>query len=333
MAILLVLLAHTTTLDGAGSVGVTLFFVLSGFLITSLLLEERERSGRTSLAGFYRRRFFRLGPALIVMLVGAALIQAYIQQLGITPGMLLTALGSVSNWWIVAGHSPLNGIGHTWSLGIEEQFYLLWPLVLVACSRWGRRGVAVAASVGIVVSTVCIVVPGGPDPYFGTVERFGALLLGCLLAVAMGAGAEGPSRPGVVTIALVALVPLFWLREDLSATVYLMVVPALSAAAIWGAAQGATVRWFSVPVLRWFGKRSYGIYLWHYPIVFAVSPHLGDGWLRGVVVVALSCGVAETSWRLVELPLQRWSKPRASGDARVATQELERHIVLDRGAV
>jgi len=333
LAILFVLLAHFDNhfgnpLSGAGGVGVLMFFTLSGFLITSLLVGESSKTGRVSLGGFYQRRAFRLLPALVVMLAAVAAIQAAGRSLRVPGSELLATLFYVGNWWQIS-NPGIDALSHTWSLAIEEQFYLIWPVVFILAARRGSRAVSVAAAVGVGVSAVAMFLPTAHVER-GTLEYAAALLAGCLLALYMAGRGEGRSRPWLAAAALVALLPLAFLRDTLPFQVYLLGVPAAMVVMLWSSAQGTGVRWLSGPALGWFGRRSYGIYLWHYPIIVALPVRDSmPPWVMPVLLVPLCLLVAELSWRLIEAPALRLR--RRSGDARYAAQELVGHYANGRG--
>lgn len=335
IAVLLVLLAHfdnpaTNPFSGAGAVGVTLFFTLSGFLITSLLLEQRERTGRLSFGTFYRRRALRLLPALYATVAAVLLVQWLWHPMGIDRGMFAAVMLSVSNWWQI-DHGFTSSLAHTWSLGIEEQFYLVWPALLAVSLRWGRRGAYTVAVIGSLVS-IGLVLGGVGDPYHGSFQRAFSLLAGCLLALWMQGRQEAPARRGwVAVLALLAMVPLLP-SSDVPAAAYVIGVPILSAVALWGVVARQSPRWLSGPVVRWFGRRSYGIYLWHFMIldVFAFDPASGPWAQASLDRLAISLLVAEASWWVVERPFMRLrNRSRHTGDT---VEELDGHLSLGAGA-
>lgn len=254
VAILLVLVGHSgpVALYPVAWLGVVVFFALSGFLITSLLLRERAATGQIALGAFWLRRARRLLPALSVVLVAGTLFLD-------TFGPLLPVIGYYGNW-VSAGGDSLGYWAHTWSLAIEEQFYIAWPLLLLALPT--RRAVATACVVGIVWSVTAMVLYWSDfnRVYHGTDTRMWALLLGALVA----------------------------------------------------AASFNTSRWpafLSFAALRWFGLRSYAIYLWHYPLALVfVREEIPGGRVSGILAALV---VAEASWWLVERPFQC----RASGRA------------------
>lgn len=337
LAIVFVLLAHfdnpqVNPMSGAGQAGVTVFFTLSGFLITALLLGERTKTGRVSLLRFYRRRALRLLPALYAVVIAVLLIQAYWRPLAISPELLGSVLLSVSNWWAIANDNFGTGLAHTWSLGIEEQFYLVWPALVLLGMRWGRRGVGTIAVAGLVASLVAVLLPGG-DVLHSSLERSSSLLAGCLLAVwATGQKERATGHPVIAAVAVGAMVPLFFTFGHVPDATYVLVIPALTVVALWAIAFGPGPRWLSGPVLGWFGRRSYGIYLWHYPIMMISTLPAQDDWaLDQARALAVSLIIAELSWRLIEMPFLRM-RERRSRDAGDPAQELVLDFVSGPGA-
>src|SRR4051812_1260724 len=200
VAVLGVLAFHLGHLRG-GYLGVDLFFVLSGFLITSLLLAEWEHDGRIALGAFWARRARRLLPALFV-LIGAVAVYAATSPPALVPSALrgdaLATLGYVANWHAVLAHhgywelfAAPSLLAHTWSLAIEEQLYVVWPLVVVVALRFGRRGLLWTALALAVASAVPMIIVHGPGDdtaraYSGTDTRAAAVLAGAALAAWRG---------------------------------------------------------------------------------------------------------------------------------------------------
>jgi peptidoglycan/LPS O-acetylase OafA/YrhL len=309
LAILLVLAGHVLTFgtgrpSNAGNAGVSLFFTLSGFLITSLIV-ERVDSGRMSLPRFYRDRGLRLIPALLFLLLVCRLLEA--AGMSVLKVNELPILLDVANW-VAAGRGHLGAFNHTWSLSVEEQFYLLWPILLVWSMRW-RRGPAVIATAGIVASTVLRFVlalgPGGlPRVYYGSDTQAAGLLIGCLLAWAVHRGLREVHPPRwMVTVGAFAL--FGWLLDGSSVNACILVptvVPVVAFGLIWAACT-VSGGWLTSPVLRYLGSRSYGLYLWHYPAIYAVRIGIGRSLPGTLLAVAVAFVLAELSWRLIELPL------------------------------
>ena len=323
-----------------GFLGVDTFFVLSGFLITSLLLAEKAATDWVSLRGFWGRRARRLLPAVFVMITVVCLYAATNVpsiQLDTLRGDAISSLFYFANWhFIVAKQSyfdlfvnplPLN---HLWSLAIEEQFYLLWPLLLLGLLRIGRRRALVIGTIaGIVASQIAMSVLYSPDnpsrAYYGTEARAHTLLIGCLLAMILRARPDLPARGGqrlqwLGVLALGTCLAAFSIG-DTSATYFNggSLAFAVVVAVLITAIMAPTSRLrdgFSIRPLRYVGRISYGIYLWHWPmIVFLTEERVGlGGNALNVVRILATFGVAAASFRLIEQPilLRRPRVPRAS---------------------
>ena len=287
--------AHVPWLHGGG-VGVDLFFVISGFLITGLLLRERTRLGGIQLARFWGRRLLRLMPALLLMLLAlSAFIVLFGEHLGRTWDVSLAATPSVlfyfSNWIIVAG-GDLGAYGPLWSLSVEEQFYLVWPLViiLVMIAAKGVKmlaGIAAVLIVAVNVNRFATFDGSNLDRTFGTDYRVDLLLMGALLAMALEAGGADKVRrvarvlviPSVIYLVAIAIVvPDF---NSGSAAIfdayYTFGLPLVGVAgcAVVGYVtlnQGSMpTRFLSIRPLEWTGRISYGLYLWHFPVLLLLT--------------------------------------------------------------
>ncbi len=324
-----------------GFLGVDVFFVLSGFLITSLLLVELDRSGRIDFGRFYLRRARRLLPALVAVLIAVAFLVAtvaYDSASGFRrdlPGALLY----VSNWTSILtdlsyfefiGRPPM--LQHLWSLAVEEQFYIVWPSVALLAYRWrAGRGVAIVALTLALGSTVAMLVgsvlgdmPASADPsrlYFGTDTHSMGILLGAALAVFWRPGRTAavldPRASAVISGAgvagLAALIAMFVLFGEYSTTLYrggfllvaLVSAVVVAAASHRGAAFGPLL---GNKPMRWIGRRSYGIYLWHWPLFLVTRPGV-DIPITGIPALALRLGlllvIADLSYRFVEMPVRR----------------------------
>ena len=322
LAIALVLAGHALPSGyAAGSVGVALFFVLSGFLITSLLLEERSLTGRINLKQFYDRRIRRLLPAFVVVWAAVVICMALIgeAQQGLFDGVV--AASYVGNWAIAAG-TWLGPLTHTWSLAIEEQFYLVWPVVLLIALRYVRvrRLALVLIVVAITVELARAWSWTNGIPWvrlaYGTDLQADGLLLGCALAIVMHVR---PIRLPQLTrpIALAALVAIAFVVPDAAyrfagETAAVVLSVALVAALVSSAGPDVV---FHNRALGGLGLISYGLYLWHFPILWFLGftdsrPY--PGLALGVVGVALSVGVAVASYVWVE---QRFRRRSARGSA------------------
>ncbi|MGC9668268.1 acyltransferase family protein [Planosporangium sp. 12N6] len=323
-----------------GFLGVDLFFVLSGYLITGLLLDEHSQRARIRLSTFYLRRTRRLLPALLLVLVAVAVAVHYWEppwQWTARRGDLLAGLFYYANWHLIAtdqsyfaqfaSQSPLR---HAWSLAIEEQFYLVWPLLVVLALRWLagstlRRRAAVAVLVlGTVASALTMVLvydPASPTrAYVGTDARAQQLLIGALLAVLMRhvkPAAKAAAWSAVPVVAATAALMLtvgdrgsFYYRGG--ATVAAVAFAAL----IWAvdtAPTGWVARLLSFWPLRSTGKISYGLYLWHWPVILYLPGQLLAGLPATPVRILMSFALAIASYHLVELPIRRGWPPFAVG--------------------
>ncbi|HSL58515.1 MAG TPA: acyltransferase family protein [Acidimicrobiales bacterium] len=325
--------ADVTGLSG-GFLGVEVFFVLSGYLITTLLVAERERTGWIDLADFWRRRALRLLPAVAVMLaaVSAGALLVWRDALDQLRGDVVAAVLYMSNWWqIVEDRSYFESTGrppmlqHLWSLAVEEQFYLLFPLVLAVALRRSRRTLVAAGLVAVGLASawwMSALHEPYADPsrvYYGTDTRLSGLLLGAALAFVVVPGAS--RRPGrrvlsptdAVGVAGLAVLAWAFVRiNEFDPFVYrggFVMVDLATLAIIVAVARtdGALGRILGVGPLRWVGTRSYAIYLWHWPIVVVTRPGL-DIALDGPALVALRVGLtlalAEASYRFVERPIR-----------------------------
>ena len=314
LAIILVLLNHLALpwTGGAGAVGVTVFFVLSGFLITALLLEERESTGTIRLAAFYERRARRLLPALVVSTaavasLGSALGPRWFEWRDLPPVLLY--YGN----WVQAQVLPggdLGSLASTWSLAVEEQFYLVWPLILLVVARAGRRAVLLFAVVGAWCSlwlrlTMIASSPSQPRLYFGSDVVAFALLVGAALVAWLGSRPERPPARVLVPVA-VGLIAVPCAFDSFTAALVALPLSALGTALLLLGLSSGSHSVFEWSVLRWFGTRSYSIYLWHAPIAIYLNQTLGwEGPRLWAAVLGPPLALAELSYRCVEMPLRR----------------------------
>lgn len=313
---LLVLASHSLGLFG-GMLGVDLFFVLSGFLITNLLLAERESN--TSLAVFYWRRFLRLMPALALLASVVFLALPYLPGAS-SPGCeVLAPLLGVANWTTPFGLECPRYMGHAWSLSIEEQFYLVWPLLLLASLRLGGRRAALALAIGLAAGCglwrAYLASHGAPITriYWPLDTRCDGLLIGAAAALTQYSAGAGPLYRAAralwlpAALALVAIValasshmPFFTGGYTVVAILAMVVVVAASRSE-----SGVLDRLLGAGPLVYLGTLSYGFYLWHYPIAVLAMSWKVSGAVKFVVVGGLAFGLAYLSKRFVELPMLR----------------------------
>jgi peptidoglycan/LPS O-acetylase OafA/YrhL len=320
IAILLVLINHIDMPGGhhAGQAGVGAFFVLSGFLITSVLLEQRERGGR-HLRRFYARRALRLGPALLTCIAITWSFAAFVHiPVGLSPW---AALLYISDFVQAGGFQP-GFYAHTWSLGVEEQFYLLWPLALtglLTARRLNPVATLVAASAVLTGWTLWLSATGVPLSriVYAPDTRAAGLIAGCALAVAFARSRMLGVPAPAYWFALVALPVLGFLPNyGLSDVAAIVLVVPVSVVLVWACVDGTRRTLLDARWLRAIGARSYGLYLWHLPllgITFFAAPS-ASWWLRAVVALVITAGFVELSWRRLERPLLRLGRPsRRSG--------------------
>lgn len=321
-----------------GYLGVDVFFVLSGYLITSGLVRDHDDRDGIRLGRFWLRRLRRLVPALWTMtLVITAALSLMPSDLRAGLGrQLLGAFTWTSNWLSIMADDSYFAEGtpivfvHLWSLAIEEQFYLVWPLLLFVVLRLPRAGRAVTAVALALASAGAmglLYVPGA-DPsavYFGTFTHVFGLMLGAALAFLAplyGRGLPrwsrlGPVGVNVVAIGALALVGVgFALLGDQLTVTYrggmlLVAVMTTVGIATLGDRRSLITRLLSTRPLRWIGRLSYGIYLWHWPVTAIVATRLGgvdEPWampLEAALVVVISLGAAAASSRWIERPIMR----------------------------
>ncbi len=344
-AVVSVMLYHGgTSWAGGGFLGVDIFFVLSGFLITSLLLIEYDAAGRLDLAAFWGRRARRLLPALFLVLV-AVLIYALFLTGQAAAGVRSDAVATlfyVSNWWFIASGnsyfeqfqdpSPLT---HTWSLAIEEQWYLLLPLVLVVVLPRLRRSKLAWAFAGLaLLSALAMALLASPqtDPsrvYYGTDTRVQALLIGATLAVMLTPGvlqrlkgAAGWLAPGALAVMLAFLLLVGdqdgWMYEG--GFLVFATLCAVLLASVQAHPQGLVATALAWAPLVWVGRISYGLYLWHWPVYVVLSP-VRTGLSGAALLVlrfAVTFALASASYYLVEMPIRRGALTRLRSGQRAA---------------
>lgn len=325
-----------------GFLGVDLFFVISGFLITTLLVRERDSAGRIALGSFWMRRFRRLVPPLVVMAaatVAATRLFGLPEQWNSIRWDAAAALGYVANWRFVAadqsyfqsllGPSPLR---HTWSLAVEEQWYVFWPVIVAGLLILAARGrrftwlpLALIAGAAAASAILMVVLYDPVDPtrvYFGTDTRAQQLLVGAGLAWLMARHRWSPPPPsaagrdlrsGMLVAAFVVFLLIAMTTSDESPWLYhggFLAISLLAAVLVWAVSapgRSGPLGWLGAPSLVWLGTRSYGVYLWHWPVIIFVGPAMGVELSRLPLVtlqIAVMLALAELSFRMVERPIR-----------------------------
>lgn len=339
IAVIMVLAYHLKlALFKSGFLGVTVFFVLSGYLITGILISEVEEEGTIDLKNFWLRRIRRLVPAVMSMAVVIIFVSAVVNRIIFTKGckdFLASVLG-FNNWWQIFNKiSYFEAAGvpspftHCWSLAIETQFYLIHPLILLGIYKLvksrgeGRanRGLLFAGVTLLLalISVILMIVLFDPQQdasrvYYGTDTRAFSLLFGALLAilweyrmVPRRLSASVNMVLGSVSFAVLLVMTIaingssnFWYRggQFFGTILTVLMVYAVSGRKTW------LSRFLSNPVLKWMGDRSYSIYLWHYPIILLISKGIKASWWITLIEIVLSVVLAELSYRFIETPIR-----------------------------
>jgi peptidoglycan/LPS O-acetylase OafA/YrhL len=337
VAVLLVIGVHAAGFPRSGFVGVDIFFVISGFVIANRLLEETERTGRISLPRFYARRFQRIAPAALLTLGAVAVAATFLpaaRRAAVLADTLWAGAGGGNLRMILVpaerqgGFLQVSPVGPFWSLGVEEQFYVLLPIVLLiawwigarrnAAHRWvlGAAVAGVGASLALAAAGA---LSDADTAYYSTAARGWELGIGVVLAILAPhfrrLGPRARSVLGITALVALELAAVAWLQESYPLPAGLL--PVGGAAALIVAGTGGTssvTRAFASPPLRWVGDRSYSLYLWHFPIlVFMLVAQPSGHW--GVVAESLVLTVilASLSYRFVEQPVSAlFRRPRAA---------------------
>jgi peptidoglycan/LPS O-acetylase OafA/YrhL/lysophospholipase L1-like esterase len=336
IAVIAVLLYHADLLWAPGGfLGVEVFFVLSGFLITALLWSELIATGGLGFRGFWFRRARRLLPALfgLLVVVLAAFLIGWPHEIATIRGDVAAAFSYSSNWYLIGVKRSYfqtfgrpSPFGHLWSLAIEEQFYLVWPLLLTLLFARIRRPKRVATYIGgaaLLSACAMWIFYSSADPsrvYYGTDTRAAGLLIGAALAVVWRPWTPGyKSRitPRALELAAVGagavLVWAFVRWDEFSSFTYRpgIQIVSLASAVLVAASVHPETRLHAIlgwKPLRWIGRRSYGIYLWHWPVYVVTRPGIDIKWSSGPVLVlrlAVTLLLAELSFRYVEEPVRR----------------------------
>lgn len=343
ISVLFVLLAHIENpwlnLKG-GWVGVRFFFVLSGFLITSLLLEERRETGLIALWSFYARRGLRLLPALILCVGVLCVLSAFTDQPWRSASIRMGSIASLfymSNILMIYGKFPALELCHTWSLSIEEHFYLVWPWVVA----WATRGAGRLRIRWIVLALVALgiwrfwVYNQSYDRsrvYYGTDTNIPGPLLGAALAVLFDRVKFEKRSITIVSLAgvaalLISPVLLMTCAQQRSGRLDWFVfsggvslVDLVGVGLICGAFYGPVQRILESRWLVWMGKVSYGLYLWHFPLLwYSRDERWNRTYLTEAIAIAATFAIVAASYYLVERPLLRRFKPRFGSTATPST--------------
>lgn len=339
IAVIMVLAYHLKlALFKSGFLGVTVFFVLSVYLITGILISEVEEEGTIDLKNFWLRRIRRLVPAVMSMAVVIIFVSAVVNRVIFTKGckdFLASVLG-FNNWWQIfnkVSYFEAAGVPspftHCWSLAIETQFYLIYPLILLGIYKLAKsrgegrakRGLLFAGVTLLLalISVILMIVLFNPQQdasrvYYGTDTRAFSLLFGALLAILWDyrmvprrLSASVNMVLGSVSFAVLLVMTIaingssnFWYRggQFVGTILTVLVIYAVSGR------KTLLSRLLSHPVLKWIGDRSYSIYLWHYPIILLISKGIKASWWITLIELVLSVVLAELSYRFIETPIR-----------------------------
>ena len=376
IAVIMVLAYHLKlALFKSGFLGVTVFFVLSGYLITGILISEVEEEGTIDLKNFWLRRIRRLVPAVMSMAVVIIFVSAVVNRIIFTKGckdFLASVLG-FNNWWQIfnkVSYFEAAGVPspftHCWSLAIETQFYLIYPLILLGIYKLAKsrgegrvkRGLLFAGVTLLLalISVILMIVLFDPQKdasrvYYGTDTRAFSLLFGALLAI-MWEYRMVPRRLsasvnmvlGSVSFAALLVMTIaingssnFWYRggQFVGTILTVLMVYAVSGRKTW------LSRFLSNPVLKWIGDRSYSLYLWHYPIILLISKGIKASWWITLIEIVLSVVLAELSYRFIETPIRHGiigeylnilrSRPRSRQEKKRQVQVARRSLKVMAG--
>ncbi len=328
--------AHAPFVSG-GFYGVDIFFAISGYLITGILCRELAQTDRIELLRFWRRRAWRLLPnaltVLFVCLVLTATMGPVVEQANGARD-ITAALFYVANYWFASrsvdyfdDSTAISPVLHFWSLSVEEQFYIAWPVILlVAWSRGrpgGRLGAGLTAAAAVLISLAAFgfwVRESQPDAFFRTETRAWQLAAGALLAISLGDG-NLPRQwralarmTGLVGIA----VSLSGAHQALSSPILFAVLPVAATALVLASGDGHG--WIDLLTasgpLQWLGARSYSIYLWHWPILLYGAPIAGDNPFAIPALLALVLAVSGLAFAFIEQPLREGSAPERGAHRR-----------------
>ena len=339
LAVATVFIFHAggTWLPG-GFLGVDFFLVISGYLITSLLVAEQQSGGRIDLWRFWLRRVRRLIPALLLAIAGTlvAMLILHWDEVPRLKGATLSAFAYVTNWYVIFADVPYvekfgrpNVFTHLWSLAVEEQFYLFWPLVLAVILivlKLRPWAIGVLAVAGAAFSTAWAWHLYDPYAlpwriYYGTDTRAVGLFVGIVGAILLPPSrlrpiASAAGRWGMEIIGLAALAGVLWCMfsiDEFENRLYqggmlMLAIPAIVLIIVSAHPQTLLGKFWGLPALVWIGARSYGMYLWHWPVLMLTRPG-DDVSISGAPLVAIQImlvvGISALSYRFVEQPIRR----------------------------
>lgn len=319
-----------------GFLGVSIFFVLSGYLITNILAMEWHHQGRIDLKQFWYRRFRRLLPAMLIMLLMTVVWMTLFDtsRLASLRYDVAAAVTYISNWQFIfqdisyfESFGPPSPLGHMWSLAVEEQFYLLWPLLMLIGLKWfpkrGQMFVFICTLAALSALLMALLHEPGSDPsrvYFGTDTRAFGLLTGAALAIVWPSYKLSGSVQRVAQLgldvtgigALLLVLYMMWSTDRYASWLYnggmlLFSIAAAVLVAVLAHPASLLAKVLGAGPLRWIGIRSYGIYLWHYPVLILTSPGgnpEGIGAFYTLLQVAASVILASLSWKYIEQPIR-----------------------------
>lgn len=344
LAVVGVILYHLlpTSMKG-GYLGVPIFFVVSGYLITDLLRQEWEQNGKINIWQFYVRRMKRLYPGLAFLLITASAYITLFQRglLNNLRGVVVSSLLYVNNWWQInnglsyfdrfANESPFT---HIWSLAVEAQNYLIWPVIFVLLMVFVRKRkwifyTVLGTSVLSAILMMILYTPGG-DPtrvYYGTDTRLFSIWMGSALAFVWPSTRLKKNIPKQAKrilnlaglISLLALILFFFFLDDHYSFVYyggmfLVSIFCVILVAVTAHPGASLDRWLTNPVFTWIGKRSYGIYLYQFPVMIFYEAKVSDiadhVLIHMVIEISLILIISELSYRYIERPLARFDYSR-----------------------
>jgi len=323
IAVLLVIVFHATTgiVTRGGYIGVDVFFVLSGFLITTILTEEMDRTGEIALKDFYLRRFFRLMPAVLLMLAGYFITWPFFWDITLAEVLRNMALVGfyLADYSVALWYVP-EELCHSWSLSVEEHYYILWPFALIGLRRWPLQRRIIALAFLYILVTVwrdynAFIVSYWRLAYKRFDTHCSGLILGGLLAFFMKTGRRVPYA-GII-LAILGLSLAFFMtrlpwgkRESMLLLITLTEITTFFAIYVCLTQPGKIFdRVLSAGSLGYLGKISYGLYLYHFPIIFYLRNHYNTPVVL-IYGMSLTLIFAVSSFHLVEKPIVKWARQR-----------------------